>query len=74
MKAGDKTRLELPGREVVGTIIEVTELTNGFQRVKIAYPSYYPRDLRCWADDSLITQVFDTETAHLEIVLKPEGE
>ena len=74
MKAGDKTRVELPGRQVTGTIIEVTELTKGYQRVKIAYPSYRPMEARCYSGDEIILQYFDSDIAYLEMVLGPEDE
>ena len=74
MKAGDKTRVELPGRQVTGTIIEVKELTKGYKRVKIVYPSYRPLEARCWSSGEVITQYFDNEFAYLEIVLAPKEE
>ncbi len=74
MKAGDQVRVELPGREVMGKIIEVTQLTKGYQRVKIVYPSYRPLEARCWSSGEVITQYFDNEFAYLEIVLAPKEE
>ena len=71
MKAEDKVRLELPGREVIGTVTEVTQLTKGYQRIKIAYPSYYPQDVRCFGGE-FVTQVFNTDIAYLEIVIATE--
>ncbi len=73
MKAEDKVRLELPGREVIGKVIEVTELTKGYQRVKIAYPSYCVMEARCWGDE-VVVQYFDNDISHLEIVLAPKKE
>ncbi len=70
MKAGDMTRVELPGREVMGKIVEVTQLPEGYQRVKIAYPTYHPYDVNLFGGE--IHHVFDGEVAYLEIVLAPE--